>query len=212
MHSSEQNNLRPRPHIRLDSMRSLSPLLLLAVTGCLTTSPAGSLDSGDAPPQTTRIAVPGSATGGTSSVFEAQVSGSRDVISHPLPIPAEQAWSAVPWAFTELQLPGGILDTRQRVFGVENWRIGRTIGGRKPSYFVDCSSGTSGPNADTYDVTLNLRTTITPDGEQISHVQTLIEGSAKPVSTSGNAVRCVSNGRLEPLIAEAVMRQAAISR
>ena len=187
-------------------MRNATPLLFCFFTACLGSSrPIGTLDTPEGRPETTRIHVTGTAAG----AYETTTSSTKDATSHAVRLPIDKAWPAVAWAYTELQLPGSVLDARNRVFGMENWRMGRSLAGKRPSHYINCGSGPGGEHADNYDVSLSIKTTVVAEGT-VSHVQSLVEGTAKPMMTSGSMVRCVSTGRLEPIIAEAVLRQASI--
>ncbi|HEV2146892.1 MAG TPA: hypothetical protein VGR37_05800 [Longimicrobiaceae bacterium] len=118
-----------------------------------------------------------------------------------VPLAAEQAWAALPAAYEALGLRGGG-PAGERLFGVPRMEASRALNGVRLSRYLDCGATVSVPNADSYAVTLQVSTRLTPVTGSSTRVETLVQGTARPRDTSGNPVACTSTGALERQIAE----------
>jgi hypothetical protein len=118
-----------------------------------------------------------------------------------VPLPLEQAWAALPKVYDDIGLTrGGATDPTSRTYGVLNRRVAR-IAGKRLSVYLDCGDSMDGPRADVYDVRITSFSSLTEkDGG--THIETLVQATAKPRGVSGNSVRCRSRATLEALIAE----------
>jgi hypothetical protein len=117
----------------------------------------------------------------------------------------DATWSALQSVFASLEIPLSFRDEAQKRLGNSAHRVRRRVGSVPMIRAVDCGGESGMPNAETYDVTLEISSvvTATPDGK--ARLQTLVQGSARrPSSGAVNDVRCTSIGGLEKKIGEMV--------
>lgn len=122
-------------------------------------------------------------------------------VAAEVPLPLEQAWAALPAAYEALGLRGGG-PAGERLFGVQRMDVSRALNGVRLSRYLDCGATVSVPNADSYAVTLQVSTLLTPSTAASTRAETLVQATARPRDTSGNPVACTSTGALERQIAE----------
>lgn len=182
-------------------MRARASLFLTAMVAACAAQPA---------------AGPGPATGPTTVTR----TGS-DVIVHlgaepaagarVVPASADAVWAALPAAFAELGLPAGAADARTRSLASGVVVVNRRFAGESAGAFFDCGRTMTGePAANAYRVTLSVRASLEPDGAESTRVRTAVEAGARsPEGTSAAPVRCLSTGRLEQRLAEALLRALA---
>lgn len=139
---------------------------------------------------------------GDGQVMETATSEGAAVREFPITAQVAEAWNALPSAFESMGFEPTRGDRRGRILGFENVRL-RRINGNRPSRYLDCGQGVTGPNADSYDVFLSLLAQVAPSAEGATlRVRTL--ASAQNSAHGGNAVRCGTNGRLEEDLADAL--------
>lgn len=121
-----------------------------------------------------------------------------------------RVWSVLPDVYRELGLAGGILDPAGKVYGNPRFS-GRRIGEDRTDRFVRCagtSGGLSGMGSHRFRLSVASRVQGQADGRSL--LTTMVSGSATTVEgTSTAPSRCVSNGRLERLIADRVANAVA---
>lgn len=80
---------------------------------------------------------------------------------------------------------------------------------RRVSHFLGCGEGITGPNADSFRVTMNVLTSVQAEGSG-SRVGTEVQASARnPRGTSNAVMQCASTFRFERRILEAVKAKVA---
>lgn len=112
-------------------------------------------------------------------------------------------WSTLSSVFETLEIEVTTVDLGSLLIGNSGYRA-RRIEGRRLSTYLECGTGIGRPNADQYEVTLQLMVQLEngPNGDTI--VRTLLDAYAKSRSVSGNSIHCSSRGRLEPRIVELI--------
>lgn len=124
---------------------------------------------------------------------------------------ADSLWPRAISAYERLGLPLGEVDTRARTLGTSSVRVVGRLGDTRVGEYVDCGAGPLGARlADTYIVTLRAVTELRAQGDtsaarapvvagqrRFTTVRTLVTATAKPNSTQGDPVDCISTGRLE---------------
>ena len=158
-----------------------------------------------APQTSTRVTA---GTGGSSATI-ARTSTEDFVRPSTLAAPVDRAWPAVAAAYDDLKLPVTHRADAQRQVASQGRRMRGSIGGTRMGLHFNCGAASSGGDAaDSYELTLDVATTVAPgaDASQVS-VQTIATAMARPVMTSGEPVRCVSTGRLEEKITQAAMKR-----
>lgn len=128
----------------------------------------------------------------------------RDVIDAPV----DAVWNALPAAYEAVGLPIPQLDRTNGVAVLEGHITRRHVGDERMSSLIDCGRGMAGPYADTYRIRLNVTTELRPDNDG-TYVFTRVTAIGGNTTGTGGDVECVSRGRLEVLIAEAIAAQVA---
>lgn len=124
-----------------------------------------------------------------------------------IPEPIDVVWPRVRVAYEILDIPVAWTDEPNHQLGNREFRP-RRIGGERLSRFLDCGQGvTARANADTYRVTMSVITTLRPESDSAdTHVETLVQASARSRDTASRPIPCGSKGQLERMIAEMVGR------
>jgi hypothetical protein len=179
-------------------IHGLTALVILA--GCASSSSQTTV--GTAPTQSTTRVSDGTSTSlsvTTRSVTEPNVSS--------VPYSLEQVWNALPAVFESLGLPVTTRDATKHVIGNPGFNIRRRLGNQPLARLIDCGSSQGAANADTYELHLIVLTTVLPDGPSSSRLSTIVEALGRPVSFSGEYIRCSSLSALEPRISDGVKAQ-----
>jgi hypothetical protein len=147
---------------------------------------------------------------GTAGTLELRsVNSTAAGVETPVRADADQAFAVLQGVYDAIGLKINTLVTDSRTAGVRNGRAPRRLGGLALSRLLECGTDITGiANADSYSVTLTTLSRVTSAGPASSLVVTQVVASAKPKSTSGNEVRCSSNGRLAQAINDAVAERA----
>lgn len=183
--------------MRYPTWLTSSAVLVLLVAAC---APSGTTLRGPDAPTPMVIQTP-------NESYTADIRNRSQAVSTELGLPIERAWSALPQVYDELGLThGGRFAPDSFTYGVRDERIER-IAGKHMSEYLDCGYSIGGPRADLYDVRITAFTRLTEmDGG--THVETLVQASARPRGVSGNPIACASRATLEPLIAGRLLTNA----
>jgi hypothetical protein len=162
---------------------------LAAAVGCASTPPV----PGEAPP-----GLPASVTG--EETVNVRLATESDVIHAVMNADPEKVWKLLPEVYQKLGIEGGVLDKDATMFGTRKFTA-RSVEGMRTSEFVRCGNDAAGPSGGMYRTNLSIISSVQGTGSGKTSLSTLIEGFATPAEgTSTDAVRCVSNGRLEKRI------------
>lgn len=119
----------------------------------------------------------------------------------------DEAWAVLPGVYQALGIPLSMNDNVRKTLGNTGWRVRRQIGRVSTRNYLDCGSSGTLENAETYQLTLSITTTILPNPKGGSIVSTALTGSGKnPVTSSSAEVRCASKGDLEMRIRDEVQK------
>jgi hypothetical protein len=174
--------------------------LLVAAAGCASTSSAP--DLGPSSPTTTAMAQSGGsrAAGVTVSVQNTSVA-QRAVIAAPM----EKTWEALDKAYAALAIAPSERNATTHSIGNTSFKARRKLGDIQLRKALDCGGDTSAPNAESYEITMSVRSQLSPDPSGGVLLQTFVEGIGKNALTnSGNQVPCYSSGGIETRIADLV--------
>lgn len=126
-----------------------------------------------------------------------------------LEVPAAKVWDAVKLAYVDLKLPVSTVVDAERRIGFNGQRFRGKLAGERLGKLMECGQAQDGRDAaDSYEVILDVETLAVPAGDGTT-LLTAVTGTARPVFTSGDPVRCVSTGRLEERISDAVRGRIA---
>lgn len=188
-------------------MRSLFLLVVLAgVTGCASGG-AGSSQPELAPASVLSTATLAGGVDGVSAMnlinsaaaSETAVSGSVDV-----------TWSALQSVYASLEIPLAMRDEAAKKLGNSGFRTRRKVGPVPMHRALDCGGESGMPNAETYDINLDISSLVLPGTDGNARLQTLIQATGqRPTGNNLNPVRCSSTGALEKRIGEMVQKIVA---
>jgi hypothetical protein len=117
----------------------------------------------------------------------------------------EATWNALQSVYASLEIPLTFRDERARRLGNSAFRTRRRVGSVPMIRALDCGGESGMPNAENYDITLEVSSALAPAGEGKTQLQTLVQGTARRPSSGGvNDMRCTSLGGLEKKIEEMV--------
>ncbi len=148
----------------------------------------------------------------TSTGVLIRVTAEQLVVNTEVDVSRERAWELVPRVYAALGIPGQVLNSTELKYGNQGMTQSR-IGGRRLDDYVRCAFQGAGPSAaGGYRTRLAVTTRVEPASTGHSILSTQITASATSVEgTSTEAVRCVSNGDLERLIAS-TLTDLAVAR
>jgi len=129
-------------------------------------------------------------------------SGTVDVI---LPASAGAVFFAARQVFFELKIPAPIADSAGGYLINGRFIKLRSLAGAPLSTYVNCGSGMTGPNADSYRVTMAIAALINATGPNTSRLRlAVLAGAENTEGVSKSAVACGSSGLLEERIARTI--------
>jgi hypothetical protein len=125
-----------------------------------------------------------------------------------VPAPPAQTFAALAAVYADLGIPVTATDPATMTLGNPRYTVTRRLGGTRMTEYLDCGDFRGIPNAEAYTVRMDIRSTVTAEGEG-SVVATVIQATAR--SNDGTAtqpVACRTLTKLEDRIAQATMRKA----
>ena len=118
--------------------------------------------------------------------------------------PIDVVWRALPAAYDSLKIPLTTLDPKAHHLGNEGMKIRQRLGTVSLSKYIDCGQAQIGPSADSYDVYLNVTTTLNARSGAETEIATIVESAAKPLNFGQDYTRCTSKGTIENAISAIV--------
>jgi hypothetical protein len=119
----------------------------------------------------------------------------------------DEAWAVLPAIYEGLGIPLSVNDNIRKTLGNTGFKTRRQIGRVSTRNYLDCGSSGTIENAETYQLTLSITTTVLPNARGGSIISTALTGSGKnPVTSSSAEVRCASKGDLEMRIRDEVQK------
>jgi len=180
-------------------MRGFMLVCLAAAVGCASgTASSGGAGSTGTVPQTVRVVT------GTSTNLSASMMNSPSANGGTVAFPEERVWAVMRTVYDSLGIPVAAFDPASKTIGNNSLRLKRRLGEVALSKYINCGSTQGFPSADTYEVFLSITTSIRPDasGPQATQISTTVDGQARPITFSGEPVRCSSLTTLEARIVE----------
>ncbi len=176
--------------------------LLFVAAGCASGTAVPSTGAAAAPTVNSGRVV----TSGGSTVQLNTMSADVDVKLFVTGTP-EQAWEVLPKVYSELLIPVSVNDAKTKTIGNTGWRTRRSIGRVPAQRYLDCGSSGTLENAETYNLTLSIVTTVRPNDRGGAIISTAVSGSGRnPITSSSADVRCASKGDLEIRIRDMVQK------
>jgi hypothetical protein len=129
-------------------------------------------------------------------------------VSAAIAAPAEQVYAALVAVYRDIKVPLTDANASQHVLGNQTLKIRRSIGGVPMQNYIDCGGQPGQPNAETFDLNLNLMSFVTAGTDGGSTLTTRLSGvGSDPNHGQGNQMQCSSTGELEARIAKMVKLQ-----
>lgn len=119
--------------------------------------------------------------------------------------PTGKTFAAAAQVFKTLGLTVAVRDSMGGLIGNEEFSKTRTLAGSQMSTWLNCGSGMTGPNADSYRITIALMVIIDPAANGTTRMRIGMVGSgANTVGSSTEPVACGTTGRLEEKMAQMI--------
>lgn len=120
-----------------------------------------------------------------------------------LEVRADSAWRLMPAVYTELGIDFTTLDQSRRLIGNDALRVRQRLGRVPLSRYVACGTDNGRDKADSYVVTMAVRTQLAPDSAGSgTTVATTVQATARSLLFNSGDVACASTQRLEDQIAK----------
>jgi anti-sigma factor RsiW len=131
-------------------------------------------------------------------------------IAGDVPAPPDDVFRAVKAVYDELKIPIADVSTADRAIGNQLFKTRRRIGGVSMQTYLDCGGNSGQPNAETFDIVMNVLTYVTAGQVTGSTVTTRLQAvGSDPNHGKDNQLRCASTGELEKRIAQMTREKVA---
>jgi hypothetical protein len=181
-------------------MRGIAVLSIVALVGCASTK---TVPSGPATRETVRLVGP------TGVAAEVSTSPTVTLGMGTVTAPIDRVWALLPAVYESVGVPIGRLDPVKHVVGNEGFKLRRELHSVPLTRYLDCGRTQGGPSAETYEVFLTVLTEVQTAEPEGTTVATIVQALAKPVTYSGEYVRCSSTGKLEARILDGLKARLA---
>lgn len=141
---------------------------------------------------------------GGSDVGRIAVTSTVEADLIKVPYDADAVFRVMTAAYDSLGIPITGLDPAKKTIENNGVKIRNRLGKMPISTYLDCGNSQIGPNADSYDVYLNISTRVMADGGGASKLATLLEAQARPATYNQAYSVCTTKGVLEQKLADVV--------
>jgi hypothetical protein len=184
-------------------MRQCLPAVLLLVLGtaCASAKPGGSETT--VAPSTTSLMSAGGAGGfsktiGTTNTYTA--------IATNVSVSPDSAYQVLTRVYAMLEIPVAPVDAK-RAIGNDELKIRRRIAGMPMQNVLDCGDKMGLPNAETWDIHMNLLSYVQPGEGGGAQILTRIQALGNPTDLSNRDLTpCSTKGALEKKISDMVAK------
>jgi hypothetical protein len=186
-------------------MRRLSPAFLLVTLGTACASAASSGSETAVSPSTTSLVV-GSSAIGTMNIAQ---NNTVTAIATVVPVSQDSAYALLTRAYVMLEIPVVPVD-QKRAIGNDEIKVRRRIAGIPMQKVVDCGDKMGLPNAETWDIHMNLLSYVQAGPNGGSQILTRIQALGNPTDGSNrDMIPCSTMGELEKKISDTVLKLAS---
>lgn len=190
-------------------MRDLRPfpLLLVLVSACASSgSPATETT---VTPTTTQLVVGGGAGGGGGRGGAITQNNSYTAVSVSVPVSPDSAYQLITRVYATLEIPVAPVDVKRAV-GNDDIKIRRRIAGIPMQNVLDCGDKMGLPNAETWEIHMNLLSYVEAAQGGGSNIFTRIQALGNPIDgSSRDLTSCSTKGELEKKIGDTVLKLAS---
>ena len=187
-------------------MSRFSPAVVLLVLGtaCASAKPVGGPETTVAP-STAALVGPG----GTMTM-KGDINNTVTSIASAVHLAPDTTFKLLVTVYTKLAIPVAQQSDVYRTIGNDVLRARRKLGGMNMQDVIDCGNKMGLPNAETWDIQMNILSTVTPDGSGGAQLATRIDAMGHDPSVSNRDwIPCESKSNLEARIADMVKAAAA---
>jgi hypothetical protein len=118
--------------------------------------------------------------------------------------PLASTWTNAQRAYADLGIPLTVKRDDIHVLGNEGMNVSHTLAKQRLSTYLDCGSGSGGPNADVYAVHMTVMTQVTPMPDNTVQIASLVTGDATSKLYGNVTATCATTGELEKEIANRI--------
>lgn len=130
-----------------------------------------------------------------------------DQVVDPLAASPGGAWAQLSPTYAEVGIPLTLFLPETRIAGNQGLNVRRTLGGVALRNYLLCGDDGTGPNADTYLISMNIATQIQAEADGTSKVATVMDATATSMTTGTNIIRCSTTGQLEKRINDVLAKR-----
>lgn len=184
-------------------MRDLRPfvVLLAFTTACASASPGGPPSETTVAPATTQLVM-----GGGASNMNLSTNNTYTAVSVSVPISPDSAFQVISRVYSMLEIPVAPVAVKRAV-GNDEIKIRRRIAGIAMQNVLDCGDKMGLPNAETWDIHMNLLSYVEAAQGGGSNIFTRIQALGNPVDGSNRDLTpCSTKGELEKKIGDTVLK------
>ena len=144
--------------------------------------------------------------GGASPGMNIGVNNSYTAIATTVKVSPDSAFQVLTRVYAQLQIPVSPVNTK-RAIGNDELKIRRRIAGMPMQNVVDCGEKMGLPNAETWDIHMNLLSYVQPGTDGGAQVFTRIQALGNPADGSNRDLsNCATKGELEKKIGDMVVK------
>jgi hypothetical protein len=177
--------------------------LALTITAC-------TASTGGSSPGTTVAPMPAGMLPTSAGTHDMGATGEVTAIATALPIPPDSAYTLLRAVYAKLAIPVADQNATQRTIGNHGLKARRQIAGLGMDRVLDCGDKIGIPNAETWDIQMDIASYVTADGTGGSQLWTRIQATGNDPSVSGrDDTPCSTRGDLEAKIGNSVKAMLA---
>jgi hypothetical protein len=176
-------------------MRLPALIALAAVAGCASSAATTGSSAGGGSARV--IGSTGEGTVHAISTGSEPIAGETRIAA-----PLASAWTRLRAAYDSLGIQPTTIDAASKIYGNRGMQIRRQLGNVRLSKYIDCGNPQARPSADFYDVNLSVVTQLSALDSANTRVVTTVDAMARPVSFSGEYIRCATTGAIESRISD----------
>ena len=122
-----------------------------------------------------------------------------------VPLGINEAWRRLNAAYASLGFALSVQDEKTHIVGNTSFRARRKVGDVQLRNALECGGDTSAPNAESYDITMGIRSQLVSLSPEKVQLETFVDGIGKnPLTNSTATVKCITQGVFEKKIADMV--------
>ena len=139
------------------------------------------------------------------------VTGENGTISVVIGAPLQAVWRVLPTAFDSVGVGLTLVDPKMHLMANEGFKVRQKLKSERLSNYFECGTTQVGPNADSYELFLTVRSFLEPvkTDSARTRMTVAITGAAKPLQFSQDYSRCTSKTSLERRMLDVVANLVA---